>query len=111
MKRDETVATQFERLVHVREVPMGKLVRVSVKGNDILLCGTKAGVFAVSNRCSHMNAPLHEGRLMGNRISCPLHGGEFLVTSGAPVAFPASSALQTFPVRIVEEWIEVDCGK
>lgn len=35
------------------------------------------GVVAISDVCPHRFAPLHEGKLHGDRVSCPYHGLEF----------------------------------
>lgn len=32
---------------------------------------------AVSNRCPHRFAPLHKGKLAGDRIECPYHGLQY----------------------------------
>jgi 3-phenylpropionate/trans-cinnamate dioxygenase ferredoxin component len=75
---------------------------------DILLCNIgAAGVFAIRNRCSHMNKPLQDGRLVGCKISCPEHGAEFDVRSGEALSFPAVRPLKTYPVEIREGAIYV----
>jgi 3-phenylpropionate/trans-cinnamate dioxygenase ferredoxin component len=82
-------------------VPSGGVLRVTVRSVDILLCNLGvAGLFAIRNRCSHMNKPLQDGRLVGCKISCPEHGAEFDVRSGEALSFPAVRPVKTYPVRI-----------
>lgn len=40
-------------------------------------------VYAIDNRCGHMNAALHRGEFTDGLIVCPLHGAAFRVDSGA----------------------------
>lgn len=59
---------------------------------------------ALSDRCPHRFAPLHLGRLAGDRIQCPYHGLEF--DSGGRCVFnpqgsgatPAAASLRRYPL-------------
>jgi nitrite reductase/ring-hydroxylating ferredoxin subunit len=85
----------------VEAVPPGSVLRITVDRTDILLCNVGPdGVFAIRNRCSHMNKPLHAGRVIGCKISCPEHGAEFDIRSGDALSFPAVRPLKTYPVQI-----------
>ena len=62
------------------------------------------GVAALSDVCPHRFAPLHEGQLNGDRLSCPYHGLTF-DSSGACVhnphgtgKIPPRSSLRVYPV-------------
>jgi 3-phenylpropionate/trans-cinnamate dioxygenase ferredoxin subunit len=46
---------------------------------------------------------MHEGRLRGNRLICPLHGASFDCRSGAVLGAPATSPLATFAVRVSDD--------
>jgi 3-phenylpropionate/trans-cinnamate dioxygenase ferredoxin subunit len=75
---------------------------------DILLCNLgAAGVFAIRNRCSHMNKPLQDGRLVGCQINCPEHGATFDVRTGEALSFPAVRPLKTYPIEIRDGVIHV----
>jgi 3-phenylpropionate/trans-cinnamate dioxygenase ferredoxin subunit len=67
-------------------------------------------VHAVSNLCTHADACLHEGRVRGHRIICPLHGASFDVRTGAVLARPAVDALRRYAVREAQGDIEVLLG-
>lgn len=64
--------------------------------------------YAVENRCTHEEAKLSEGVLEGEEIICPLHGAHFSVVTGAALTAPAYENLRTFPVRVINGWVEVD---
>ncbi|MEM8499359.1 MAG: non-heme iron oxygenase ferredoxin subunit [Pseudomonadota bacterium] len=84
------------------DVPPGKTLAVDLAGEDVLLCNTKEGFFAVSNLCSHAAAKLCDGKLKGLRLLCPLHGAAFDVRDGSALSRPATKPIQTFET-IVED--------
>ena len=66
-----------------------------------------ASFHAVSNICSHAYAHLHEGRLRGHRVICPLHGASFDIRTGAVLGAPATVPIASYPVRVAGDQIEV----
>ncbi|WP_124054755.1 Rieske (2Fe-2S) protein [Arcanobacterium ihumii] len=56
--------------------------------------------FAVIDRCSHGRFKLSEGEVDGDCIECTRHGSAFDLHTGEPLNPPASSPIQTFPVRV-----------
>lgn len=88
---------------NLSEIAEGKMKGVDIGGRQIVLCRTKEGVNALDNVCSHAYALMHEGRLRGNRLICPLHGASFDCRTGAVLGAPATSPLATFSVRISED--------
>lgn len=66
----------------VQELPIDKPRCFRVEGVDVFVVRTAQGVFALQNRCGHMNAPLHEGDYTDGLVVCGLHGAGFRVTDG-----------------------------
>jgi nitrite reductase/ring-hydroxylating ferredoxin subunit len=71
-----------------------------------LLVGTVA-VFSVAGRlcatqaaCTHRGGPLNEGGLDGSTVTCPWHGSQFDVCTGAVVRGPAREPLKTYRVEV-----------
>lgn len=61
----------------VNELDGGLFHRVIV-GQDILFLRDQTGqAVALSNFCPHRSAPLHLGKLLGDKIECPYHGLQF----------------------------------
>jgi 3-phenylpropionate/trans-cinnamate dioxygenase ferredoxin component len=77
----------------VKELPPGALLRVTRGDLDILLAHTSAGIAAVDDRCPHMSAPLSIGELDGCVVACPLHEGQFDLSTGEPVRMPTTGGL------------------
>lgn len=83
------------------EVPPGGMLRVHPEGMDpILVCNVGGQFHAVDDECTHAIASLSEGRLQGNIVFCPLHGGSFDVCSGKPKSLPCKQALRTWPLEV-----------
>jgi len=62
---------------------------------------------AFADVCTHDGGPLVEGELEGRVITCPRHGAQFDVCSGAVLKLPAVAALPTFEVRVIEGRVQV----
>jgi 3-phenylpropionate/trans-cinnamate dioxygenase ferredoxin component len=80
---------------------------VEVTGAEILLCQFDGDVYAVENRCSHLDAPLACGQVKWGWIACPAHGARFDLATGEPMSAPATLPIRTFAVRVVDGVIEV----
>jgi nitrite reductase/ring-hydroxylating ferredoxin subunit len=97
----------YVRAASSADVAEGKMHACDVAGRDIVLCRTKDGLFALDNICTHAYARMHEGRLRGTRLICPLHGASFDVRDGQVLGAPANKPLQTFAVRERDGAIEL----
>jgi nitrite reductase/ring-hydroxylating ferredoxin subunit len=97
----------FAPVLELSELPLGAMRACSVGGRELLICHTRAGLFALDNVCTHAEARLCEGRLRGTRLVCPLHGGAFDVRDGRLLTPPATSPLSTHAVRVEGGVIEV----
>ena len=83
-------------------VPAGKMKHVEVGEKEILLANFEGRVYALCDRCSHMNAPLSTGALNGKVVTCPMHGARYEVTTGKKVAEPMALDPSKFPEPIPE---------
>lgn len=68
----------------------------------LVVCRVAGQLHAVADNCSHRDAKLSEGRLRGGLLTCPLHGAQFDVRTGAHQGPPASVPIACFPVREVD---------
>lgn len=86
----------------IKEVPPGKIKHVEVKRKEILLANVDGKVYALCDRCSHMNAPLSMGTLNGKVVTCAMHGARFDVATGKMVGEPMAADPSKFPEPIPE---------
>lgn len=66
--------------------------------------------FAMQDICPHANALLSQGLMDGETVECPLHGALFDVRTGQCLREPGDRDLETYPVRIKGDQIEVNLG-
>lgn len=68
------------------ELKEGKMKPVSIGERQILLIRKEGKVFALDNRCPHMNCPLQAGILQDYSLKCPCHSWTFDIRTGAYIA-------------------------
>jgi 3-phenylpropionate/trans-cinnamate dioxygenase ferredoxin subunit len=83
----------FEPALRIDELPVGAMRRVTYGDLDVLLANTSNGIVAIDDRCPHMSAPLSLGELDGCLVACPLHSGQFDLTTGLPTRMPTTGGL------------------
>jgi 3-phenylpropionate/trans-cinnamate dioxygenase ferredoxin component len=66
--------------------------------HGIVVCRVAGELHALDDNCSHRDAKLSEGRLRGALLTCPLHGAQFDVRTGAHQGPPASVPVAHFDV-------------
>ena len=99
---NQTEQHQFIDTSDIKDVPSGNIKHVEVEENEILLANSDGKVYALCDRCSHMNAPLSMGTLNGKVVTCPMHGARFDVTTGKKVGEPMALDPSKFPDPIPE---------
>lgn len=72
---------------------------VHVDGEDIALFKRDGVVYALSNVCSHQHfSKLHDGEIEGLRVTCPMHGWTYDLTSGK--AINGGGRVRTYDVLV-----------
>jgi naphthalene 1,2-dioxygenase system ferredoxin subunit len=99
--------TGWVRAARRGDLPEGEVIGVEIAGRSIALYDVDGSVFATDNICTHAYARLSDGWLDGDLIECPLHAARFDVRTGRVLDPPATEDLKTYPVRIVDDEIEV----
>lgn len=102
------MVVKWHRVGRPGDFPPGECRTVEAGLDTLLVCRTGEDEFhAVEDVCTHDDGPLGEGTLAGWAIECPRHGARFDVRTGAVLSLPAPTPLRTFPIRIVDGWLEV----
>ena len=84
------------------------VIEVTVEGCPVALYQTKHGYFASDGICTHEHSRLCEGFVFDNIIECGKHQGRFDLRSGAAKGAPVHEPLQMYPVRVIDDTIEID---
>lgn len=89
------------------DLAAGEVIGVEAGGRSIAIYDCDGELFATDNICSHAYACLSDGWLDGDTIECPLHAARFNVRTGKVLDPPATDDLKSFPVRLVDNDIQV----
>lgn len=103
---DSTTAA-YTRVARASELANNSSVAVEVNGKSILVWKSQEKIGAVINKCSHAEEKLECGRIKNGWIACPVHGARFVLETGKVLNHPATVDIETFPARVVDDWIEV----
>lgn len=93
------------KIADVHQIPLeGKCVVEGPNGEKIALFNLQGVIYGLKNSCPHMGGPLGEGDIEEGLITCPWHGWQFDITSGACINMPGDDA-QKIELTIVGEEI------
>lgn len=77
---------------------------------SLFVLRTGDSVHVLTDRCSHLAGPLHQGRIVTDDnadvcVVCPWHGSTFRVADGSVVHGPATARQPAFESRVTEDGI------
>ena len=98
----------WTRLCTDDDVSEGEMRAFEIGETRVALYCVDGHFFATSNVCPHAFALLTDGWLDGTVVECPLHAAQFDICTGAVLSGPADCALQSYPLRQVDGWVEVE---
>jgi nitrite reductase/ring-hydroxylating ferredoxin subunit len=97
------------RLAWAADIAPGCLKRVEVNGVALCLAHVEGdGFHAIDDRCTHEDAELSDGELLGDEVECPLHGSRFSVVTGEVCGLPAEIPAKVYAVEVVGDELFVD---
>jgi nitrite reductase/ring-hydroxylating ferredoxin subunit len=85
----------------------GTAVRVKVDGIDVAVFNVGGLLFGIEARCTHVGGPLDRGPVSGTDVTCPWHGSQFDLRTGAVVRGPASRPVRAYRVSADGDTLEV----
>jgi nitrite reductase (NADH) small subunit len=83
----------------VSDLDPGQGKTVERRGTEIALFNMGGSFRAIGNACPHRKGPLAEGELDGNTVTCPWHGWQFDVATGASLR-SAEIAVPTYRTEV-----------
>ena len=75
------------------------VMQFDLNGNTYAVYHTPSGYYATEGLCTHEQANLADGLVMGEHIECPKHNARFHIPSGKVKRVPAKVDLKTYPVK------------
>ena len=76
------------KVAALSEVPKGKLYLVAIGREEVTLLRRGDEILAIGNECPHQGGALCDGWVEGDIVTCPLHGWEFDMRTGACMTVP-----------------------
>lgn len=91
--------SDFIRVASTSDIPEGRMKKVTVGNQQVLVVNLKGKYYAIGNVCTHFGGSLDRGILDGNEVECPLHHSHFDVTTGQVKRGPATRAEPVYEVK------------
>jgi nitrite reductase/ring-hydroxylating ferredoxin subunit len=91
----------------ISEVPPGSALLVG----DVAVFNVAGTFCATQDKCTHRQGPLSKGKLEGSTVTCPWHGSQFDVCTGAVLRGPAKDPLKTYRVVVEGEIGRVEAAQ
>ncbi len=79
---------EWKNIAAVQDIPDGGMKKYDVDDREITVARIGESIYAFDDRCRHMNAPLHQGKIEDGRVVCPLHKTRFELSTGKRVSDP-----------------------
>jgi nitrite reductase/ring-hydroxylating ferredoxin subunit len=73
----------FVKVAEAADVPPGTGKCVEANGKQVALFNVDGTFHAIDNTCLHRGGPLGDGELEGTVVTCPWHGWQYDVVTGA----------------------------
>lgn len=89
------------------DLASGEAIKVPGACPPIAVFNVDGEFFATDDTCTHAEYSLAEGYLDGDVVECELHFATFSVRTGEPVGAPATDPIGTYPVRVVDNQVQV----
>jgi nitrite reductase/ring-hydroxylating ferredoxin subunit len=107
------LVSQFYTVARVSDLGPGEMTYVEVGPNEepVCLINFNGEFFALNDCCTHEDASLSDGEIIGDEIECPLHGGAFEIRTGKPASFPVVVPAKTYQIRVEGDEIQIGLKK
>lgn len=92
----------FVKVAELDQVPVGTSLGVELPdGFKICIANSDGEVYAIADRCTHADFPMHNGTVHGGAtIECAWHGARYDMRSGRSIRLPAIKPIKTFEVKV-----------
>ncbi len=99
----------YVQLCRTADVEIGDFRQFAIRGIEVLVVHMNADqFFCLAARCTHAGAPLAEGELNGDVLTCPWHGSRFNVRDGFLLRGPAEKPLKVYNSVVKENALLID---
>jgi 3-phenylpropionate/trans-cinnamate dioxygenase ferredoxin component len=83
-----------------KDIAEGKMHVFDIDGTKVSVAKTDGHLHAFDDTCTHSGCSLGAGELDQTTVTCPCHGSQFDVTSGAVIRGPATRPVRSRSVEV-----------
>lgn len=98
----------YYKLCEINALLAGEPKQFNIKGNEFIVINQNSQFYCLEARCTHAGAPLVEGDLSGDILTCPWHDSRFNIATGAVIKGPADKPLKIYKIVINENSLYVE---
>lgn len=96
------------RIDNAKSIAPGEMQVFDVAGTKVNVASVGGQLHAFDDTCTHKACSLAKGKLDGTTVTCPCHGSQFDVTSGALLRGPAQQPVRSRLVQVEGKDLLVD---
>lgn len=90
----------YLKLCNTKDIPTGSMKKFYLRDQEFLVVNLNGQFHCLDGRCTHAGAPLAEGILEGETLTCPWHYSRFKITDGSLMNGPAKRPLNGYRYEI-----------
>jgi len=88
------------RVGDAKDVVNNEMRVFDLAGTKVNITSALGHLYAFDDTCTHKGCSLAKGNLDGTTVTCPCHGSQFDVTSGAVLRGPAQQPVRSRLVQV-----------
>ena len=96
------------KIAETKDVSAGQSAGFTVEGLKIALFNVEGTYYAIGDVCTHRGGPLSAGVVQGTKVTCPWHGADFDLKTGAVLGAPAQKGVPSYKVSVEGNDIKVE---
>jgi len=99
---------QFIKAANTDDLKPGSGTLVELEGRRIALFNIDGNYYAIDDTCTHRGGPLSDGFVEGEKVTCPWHGAQYDIKTGAVLRPPAPQGVNKYNVRVQGSAVEIE---
>lgn len=99
--------SDFTTVAKLGDIPPSGKLCLEVEERFVVIVKIEDQFFCLDDVCTHDGGPLGEGELDDYCLTCPRHGAQFDVRTGAAVTMPATEPTVVHEIRVVGDELQV----
>ena len=105
---DPSITAKLIKIAATKDVPPSQAAVFTVERQRIALFNVEGTYYAIGDTCTHRSGSLSEGAVHGTKVTCPWHGADFDLKTGAALGPPAQNGVPSYKVVIEGDDIKVE---